>query len=121
MLEPTDTIQIFQRQPDLQVFEAGQVIFQEGQPGDLMYGVIDGEVELSVNHKPVENIQPGGVFGIGSLVGIENRTYTAIAKTACKLAHLDRQRFLFAIQETPTFALSVMKSYSERLNRLEHL
>lgn len=118
MLEPLKTIQIFQRQADPQAFVAGQVIFQEGQPGDLMYGVIEGEVEILVNQKPIELIQPGAVFGIGSLIGIEYRTYTAIAKTPCKLAYLDKQRFLFAVQETPLFALGVMRSYSDRLNRI---
>ncbi len=118
MLEPTETIRIFQKQPDPQVFAAGQVIFNEGQPGDLMYGVIEGEVELFVNQKPVEVIQSGGVFGLGSLVSNENRSYTAIAKTACKLAYLDKQRFLFAIEETPAFALGVMRSYSDRLKRI---
>ena len=52
---------------------------------------------------------------------VGTRTYTAIAKTDCQLAFLDRERFLFAVQETPMFALKVMKSYSERLNRLAHM
>jgi len=105
----------------LQDWDAPQVIFEEGQAGDLMYGVLEGEVELLVNHKSVERIQPGDVFGIGSLLDSDKRAYTAIAKTDCKLACLDRQRFLFAVQETPLFALEVMKRYSDRLNRIEHL
>jgi CRP-like cAMP-binding protein len=48
------------------------------------------------------------------------RTYTAIAKTDCKLAFLAQQQFLLAVQETPMFALKVMKRYSERLNPLAH-
>ncbi|MBO3464440.1 cyclic nucleotide-binding domain-containing protein [Aetokthonos hydrillicola Thurmond2011] len=120
MLQPAQTISIFQKQPDPKVFVAGQIIFEEGQPGDYMYGILEGEVDLSVDNKIVETIAAGEVFGTGSLVGIKNRTYTAIAKTDCKLAFLDEQRFLFAIQETPIFALLVMKSYSQRLSRLEH-
>ncbi|MBE9051526.1 Crp/Fnr family transcriptional regulator [Nostocales cyanobacterium LEGE 11386] len=120
MLDPVQTITIFQKQPDPQIFVANQVIFDEGQPGDYMYGVLEGEVDLSVNGKVVEIIQPGDVFGTGVLVGIKNRTYTATAKTACKLAFLDEHRFLFAVQETPMFALLVIRSYSERLSRLNH-
>jgi CRP-like cAMP-binding protein len=48
------------------------------------------------------------------------RTYTASPKTDCKLAFLAQQQFLLAVQETPMFALKVMKRYSERLNRLAH-
>ncbi|MDZ7957380.1 MAG: cyclic nucleotide-binding domain-containing protein [Aulosira sp. DedQUE10] len=120
MLSPVQTISIFQKQSDPQEFSAGQVIFEEGQAGDFMYGIIAGEIEIFINNKLIETIQPGEVFGIGVLVGIKNRTYTAIAKTNCQLAFLNEQRFIFAVQETPLFALQVIKNYSERLTRLEH-
>src|SRR4028119_1625006 len=97
MLDPIKTLRIFQRQPDPKVFSAGQVIFEEGQPGDFMYGILEGEVEVLVNGKVVETIKPGEVFGTGTLIGVGTRTYKAIAKTDCKLAFLDQQRFLFAV------------------------
>ncbi|HEY9598579.1 MAG TPA: cyclic nucleotide-binding domain-containing protein [Cyanophyceae cyanobacterium] len=120
MLEPAQIVSILQKQPEPKTLSAGEVIFEEGNPGDFMYGILDGEVELLVNDKVVETITTGEVFGIGALVGVGSRAYTAIAKTDCQLAFLDQQRFLFAVQETPMFALKVMKSYSERLNRLAH-
>ncbi|HEY9853306.1 MAG TPA: cyclic nucleotide-binding domain-containing protein [Leptolyngbyaceae cyanobacterium] len=120
MLEPAKTLSIFQKQPSPKTFSAGEIIFAEGQPGDFLYGILAGEVDLSVNGKVVETIKTGQVFGAGALIGVSTRTYTAIAKTDCQLAFIDKQRFLFAVQETPMFALEVMKSYSERLSRLEH-
>jgi len=121
MLSPVVTISIFQKQPDPQTFSAGQVIFEEGQSGDFMYGILEGKVDILVNGKVVESIDVGEVFGVGMLVGIKNRTYTAIANVDTKLAFLDEEKFLFAVQETPMFALKVMKSYSERLARLQHI
>lgn len=120
MLSPVLTVGIFQKQPNPKVFSLGEVIFEEGQPGDIMYGIVEGEVDILVNGKVVETIETGEVFGVGILVGVQNRTYTAIAKTDCKLAFLDEKGFLFAVQETPMFAIKVMKSYSERLSRLLH-
>ncbi|MBW4426144.1 MAG: Crp/Fnr family transcriptional regulator [Nostoc desertorum CM1-VF14] len=121
MLSPVVTVNIFQKQPDPQVFSAGEVIFEEGQPGDHMYGILEGTVDILVNGKVVETIATGEVFGVGVLVGVKNRTYTAIAKVDSKLASVDEKRFLFAVQETPMFALQVMKSYSERLSRLQRM
>ncbi len=118
MLEPIQTITIFQKQPGPLIFSPGQIIFEEGQLGDCMYGVVEGKVELRVNGRIVETIEAGNVFGTGVLIGIKNRTYTAIAKTECKLACLDQARFLFAVQETPVFAIEVIRNYSERLTRL---
>ncbi|ADI63663.1 cyclic nucleotide-binding domain-containing protein [Trichormus azollae] len=120
MLSPVAKISIFQRKPDPKVFSSGATIFEEGQSGDFMYGILAGEVEILVHDKILETIQAGEVFGAGVLVGIKQRNYTAIAKTSCKLAFLNEYSFLFVIQETPMFAIQVMKSYSERLNRIEH-
>ncbi|MGQ4649644.1 cyclic nucleotide-binding domain-containing protein [Lyngbya aestuarii] len=120
MLTPAETVIIFQKQPEPQVFSAGQVIFEEGQPGDIMYGIIEGEVELFIDGKVVETIKHGDVFGEGALVQeTGDRASTAIAKTDCRLATLDEERFLFAVQETPMFALGVIRSYSTRLRRLK--
>ncbi|MEH2076118.1 MAG: Crp/Fnr family transcriptional regulator [Nostoc sp.] len=119
MLSPVLTVSIFQKQPDPQAFSAGDVIFEEGQSGDKIYGILEGEVDILVNGKVVETIETGEVFGAGVLVGVQNRTYTAIPKVDSKLGFLDREGFLFAVQETPMFAIQVMKSYSERLSRLQ--
>lgn len=121
MLEPAETVSILQKQSEPRTFSAGQVIFEAGQPADLMYGILEGEVDIVFQGKHVETLFEGAVFGIGSLIEVETRTYTAVAKTECKLAFLDRRRFLFAVQETPMFALKVMKSYSERFIRLASL
>lgn len=118
MLEPAHIVSIFQKQPDPKAFSAGHILFEDGQLGDFMYDILAGEVDLIVHDKAVETLKTGEVFGIGALVGVERRTYTAVAKTQCTVAFLDQQRFLFAVQETPMFALAVMKSYSERLTRL---
>ncbi|WP_071189825.1 cyclic nucleotide-binding domain-containing protein [Trichormus sp. NMC-1] len=121
MLNPVATITIFQKQPNPKEFSSGEAIFEEGQAGGYMYGILHGDVEILVNGKAVETISAGEVFGTGVLVGIKHRTYTAKAKTDCKLAFLNEQGFLFAVQETPMFAIQVMKSYSERLSRLQHI
>ncbi|GET38665.1 cyclic nucleotide-binding domain-containing protein [Microseira wollei] len=121
MTNPALTVSILQKQPEPKIFSAGQTIFKEGDPADLMYGILSGEVDLLVNGKIVETIETGAVFGTGALVEVKDRTYSAIAKTDCELAYLNRQRFLFAVQEMPMFALEVMKSYSERISRLAQM
>lgn len=122
MLEPAITVSIFQKQSEEPLtFAAGEVIFEAGQPGDVMYGILEGEVELLVNGKVVETIKTGDIFGEGALVHPSKiRASTAVAKTDCKLAFLDQERFLFAIQETPMFALEVIRSFSDRLRRFKH-
>jgi CRP/FNR family transcriptional regulator, cyclic AMP receptor protein len=119
-LEPATTVQIFQRQPDPKFFEAGEIIFEAGEKGDYMYGLLEGEIEEYVDGELKETITAGDVFGVGALVHPNGvRVSTAIAKTPCKVAYMDQQRFLFAVQETPMFALEVIRSYSARLIRFK--
>lgn len=120
LLHPADTVKLYQTHGDPQTFSAGDVIFKNGDQGTLMYGVIEGEVEMVVNGKVIETIAQGDVFGIGAIVHIDHlRTSTAIAKTDCTLAYLDRQHFLFAIEATPLFAVEAIRSYSDRFRRLK--
>ena len=78
-------------------------------------------MEILVDGKIVETIQKGDVFGEGALLHLDHqRDSTAIAKTDSLLAFLDREHFMFAVEQTLMFALEVMKSYSDRLRRLKH-
>ena len=121
MLQPIETVKLFEKQPE-QRYLANQVIFEEGQTGDVLYGILEGEIELWVNGKVVETLTVGDVFGEGALVQPDGtRASTAITKTDCILATMDKSRFLFAVQQTPMFALELLKSYSDRLRRLKHL
>ncbi|MGB3509664.1 MAG: cyclic nucleotide-binding domain-containing protein [Microcoleaceae cyanobacterium] len=120
MLDPVRTVSIFQKQPGQLNISAGEVIFEDGKIGDVMYGIIEGEVELFVNGQVVETIKKGDIFGAGALVHkVHTRASTAMAKVDSKLAYLDEERFLFVVQETPMFALDVIRSYSDRLRRLK--
>ena len=121
VLNPTDTIKLLSSVPNPLTYAPGEVIFTEGYEGSVLYGIIEGEVALSVHGKPVEVLEAGDVFGQGALLHEEHRREsTAIAKTAVQLATLDREHFLFAVQQTPMFALEVLKSYSDRFRHLKN-
>ncbi|MDJ0714555.1 MAG: cyclic nucleotide-binding domain-containing protein [Prochloraceae cyanobacterium] len=121
-MEPVRTIEIFQNFPSPKTFVAGDVIFREGEPGKETYGIIEGNVNILVKGKLLETIEKGDVFGEGALIQPEHtRGSTAIANTDCTLAFLDRSHFLFAIEQTPMFAVQLLKSYSDRLRSLRHM
>lgn len=114
------TIELFSTIPDYLEFQAGEPIFQAGEVGHIMYGVVEGTVELQVNGKVVEVIETGDVFGEGALVQPSHlRASTAIARTPCKLAAIDETRLKFLIENTPNFALDIMRSFSNRLRKFK--
>ena len=74
---------------------------------------------MYIDNKLVETIKPADLFGEGAIVHEDHkRASTAIAKTETVLGFLEREHFLFALQETPMFAVEVMRSYSDRSFKL---
>ena len=65
-------------------FAAEQRIFSEGEAGDTMYVVLEGQVDLLVKGKLVEEVGPGGVLGEMSLIDSAPRSATAVARTSSK-------------------------------------
>jgi CRP-like cAMP-binding protein len=119
ILKPVETVKILQSNGQPKIFKTGETIFTEGERAVAMYGIVTGEVDILVGDTVVETLKAGDVFGIGALVHPDRtRTSTATAKTDCQIVSLDRKHFLFAVQESPVFALEVMKSYSDRLRYL---
>ena len=119
MLSPVKTVEIFQTTPEPERFSAGDIIFKAGDAENTMYGIVEGEIEISVNGKVLEIIKQGDIFGEGALVHSDSkRASTAIAKTNCKLAVMEHKNFLFAVQQTPMFAIEIMRSYSDRIRKL---
>jgi CRP/FNR family transcriptional regulator, cyclic AMP receptor protein len=113
----TTVINLFRSAGDIRQFEAGAVIFREGEPGDLFYCLVEGEVEVRQGEKLLALLGPGELLGELALIDDGPRSASALAHTACALAPVDEQQFLFMVQHTPYFALDVMRVLVERLRQ----
>jgi CRP/FNR family cyclic AMP-dependent transcriptional regulator len=112
------TLDMFRLETDGQPYPAGQVIFSAGDPGTAFFVVLDGEVELRINGSVVGTLGPGEPFGEMALIDQAPHSSTAIAKTDCKLLAIPERRFLFLVQQTPHFAIQMMRVIAERLRRM---
>ena len=107
---------LLERAP-IREYPAGATIFQIGQPGDEMFVVMEGEVNVLVDDKVVETVAPEQFFGELALIDHAPRSATAVARTNCKLAIVNQHRFTFMVDEVPFFAIRVMKVMADRLRR----
>lgn len=111
---------LFRNASDSQSIPAGTVICRAGDPGDTMFSIIDGTVEILLDDKILETLAAGELFGEMSLIDKSPRSATARAKTDCKVVPIDEKRFLFMVQQHPFFALEVMRVLTTRIrHRLE--
>lgn len=80
-----------------------------------MYLVREGEVEIQISGKVVETVGPNGFFGEMAIIDQGGRSATAVAKNACILTPINQKRFLFMVQQTPFFAIRLLKEMSLRV------
>jgi len=110
-------INMFASSPNAREVAAGEVLFAEGDAGDVMYAVVEGEVTLSIGDHLIDEIHSGGIVGEMALIDTEGRSATAIARTPARVVPIDKKQFTFMVHEHPTFALQVMKVMADRLRR----
>jgi len=82
-------------------FEAGEILFHEGDVGDRVYFVIDGEAEILVHGELVNVAGEGSVIGEIALVSDRARTATARAKTVLNVASVNRDTFYTLVAHFP--------------------
>ena len=97
---------------------AGDFLFREGESGDKMYVLLEGNAEIMVGDLVVENAGPGALLGEMALIDNNPRTASVVAKTPCRFAQMDQRRFHFLVQQTPYFATHVMKTLADRLRHM---
>lgn len=78
-----------------------------------------GEVDIVVRGNVVEMAGPGAFGGEMALIDQQRRSASAIARTRCELVRVNEQRFQFMIQQTPFFALEVMRTLVRRLRGMD--
>lgn len=96
-------------------YAASETIFEQGTPGDEMYLVKEGRVNIKVEGETVNSVGAGEIFGEMALISEDPRSATAVAATDCTLLPVNEERFLFLVQQTPYFSLHVMGVLAERL------
>jgi CRP-like cAMP-binding protein len=117
---PSAAFDFLRRERDIRSFPAGAAVFEDGSAGDCMFAVIEGEVDIMKGGAVIENVKAGMVFGEMALIDRSPRSATAVARTDCQLAAVNERRFTFLVQETPFFALEIMRVLAERLRRNTH-
>jgi len=70
---------------DVRVFEKGDVIAEQGAPGDEVYLVMDGVLTVSTDGTELAEIGPGAVVGERAVLEAGRRTSTLTAQTKVKL------------------------------------
>lgn len=104
------------------LYQDGEIIVREGDPGDCMYVVQKGRVDVIANFGGDEvvlrSLGRNDFFGEMALFERDVRTSTARAAGQARILTVDRRTFLRGISEDPSLALRMVKIMSHRIKDL---
>jgi CRP/FNR family transcriptional regulator, cyclic AMP receptor protein len=100
-------------------FAPGTVLFEEGQPGDYMYVVQSGDVEIRRKVGETERVlavlKPGDFLGEMAILNARPRSATAVVRTKAKLLVIEGKTFEAMLRAKPEIALRIIKMLALRL------
>ena len=114
-----DVLDLFKYYEKIEDFVSGDIIFQEGQPGDAMYLVLKGLINIQVKGKSVAKIGPGDFFGEMSLIDDQFRSATATAMRDSQLVAVGEEQFLRMVKKNPEFAIYILQILVKRLRNMD--
>jgi CRP/FNR family cyclic AMP-dependent transcriptional regulator len=105
---------------------AGETLFKTGEPGESLYVVKSGEMELYIKDTAGQKIllaiaSAGEVFGELALLDRGPRTATALALADTELLELDRDDLLLLFQKSPAAALRLLAAMSHMTRKADEL
>ena len=98
-----------------QTFTIGQHIFKEGEPGNRLFIIAQGEVRISrtipgSGEEALAVLKPGATFGEMAIFDRSERSTDAIANTACTLITISRSDFELLLDFNRDIAYRVLWS-----------
>jgi len=105
---------------------AGHTLFQAGDPGDSLFIVKSGEIELFIKDTAGQKIvlttaEPGDMFGELAMLDTGPRTATALALNESAVLVLDRSDLVLLFQRKPEAALHMLAALSGLTRKADEL
>jgi len=109
---------------DLLSYSAGQIVFSHGDPGNALYIIRSGEVEIYIKNDQGEKIVlevsgPGDIFGEVALLDSGPRTAWVAAVGNLELLRLDREHFEDYVRQHTPAALNLLSVAARRLRKTD--
>ena len=98
-----------------QTFESREVVVRQGDPGEHLYLLLDGEAVVERDGKSVARLGDGECFGELSILDPGPRSATVRATAATRCLRIAREDFQELLELSPSLAAEVMRVVARRL------
>ncbi|HKS37239.1 MAG TPA: ATP-binding protein [Verrucomicrobiae bacterium] len=122
---PGVELQSLERAARLIVFKTGEIIFQEGDPGDGLYVIAQGKVQITAffgenQRRALTHVGAGDFFGEMALLDGEPRSAGAFAEEETQTYFIPRDALLASLERSPKLAVRMLRDFSRRLREFNH-
>jgi signal transduction histidine kinase len=104
---------------------AGEFLIREGEPGDSMFIVISGELEVTkrsgTSEMPLARVGPGAIQGEMAALEGRPRAASVRALTDAEVVRIPREGLLALLDSGPDAAIALLRTMLERLRSTESM
>ena len=117
----TTEINIISKHMHVSRIESGDTVFSQGDPGDKMYFIVDGTLDIlkTVDGQAEKKIAvqaPGGSIGEMAVIGGFSRTATVKACSDATLLTLSRRRLNHICETRPKIGVKILMAIARLLS-----
>jgi CRP/FNR family cyclic AMP-dependent transcriptional regulator len=106
------------------LYRDGEIIIHQGEPGEHMYEILDGQVEVLQERAGKEVrlavLGKGDFFGEMAIFEREVRSATVRAMGEVRALTIDKRILLRRISEDPSLALRILEKMSNRIREMDY-
>jgi protein phosphatase len=96
-------------------YHEGAKVVREGEEGDSMYVLVEGQADVARGGRTVDRLLPGDFFGEISLLDGGPRTATVVADTPITVLAIRRDPFNRMLAQEPEIAGKILTALARRL------
>ncbi len=100
-------------------FPAGASIVEEGNLGETLFVVLEGQAKVVRGGKIRTRLVPGDFFGEVSVLDGGPRTASVVAETPVAALRLFRRTVLELMESEPQFALALLEGIARRIREID--
>lgn len=104
------------------LYKDGEVIIRQGEVGNCMYVIQEGQVEVLLqdgdNEVHLHRLAAGEFFGEMAVFDRDVRSATVRALGETRVLTVDKKNFMRRIHEDPSLAFRLVEAMSHRIRRL---
>ncbi len=120
---PIDDLRQIASVAEEMTFDDGAILARQGEPGDILFIVVSGEITVTARGEGGRRIdlgrrQAGDYVGEMAIIGDEVRMATLTAAGSVRTLYISRKQFQEILRLRPEVALAVMAGLSQRLREL---